>query len=137
MTLEQVSHILDADIALEHGRAQVAERACDTGQYSHDDRNPPARRPHRAVIRAEEHRERADHREQDRTEQSLDRFLGGDARRQLVLAEPCAEEQAARDDEARRRADLGLAQAAMFSWEKCAAETLAVYRRVQQSRGLA
>ena len=40
-------------------------------------------------------------------------------------------------DEARRRADLGLAQAAMFSWEKCAAETLAVYRRVQQSRGLA
>ena len=40
-------------------------------------------------------------------------------------------------DEARRRADLGLVQATAFSWEKCAAETLAVYRRVLQSRGLA
>ncbi|MEN9985435.1 MAG: hypothetical protein RI925_937 [Pseudomonadota bacterium] len=40
-------------------------------------------------------------------------------------------------DEARRRAELGLVQATAFSWEKCAAETLAVYRRVLQSRGLA
>lgn len=40
-------------------------------------------------------------------------------------------------DEARRRADLGLVQATAFSWEKCAAETLAVYRRVLQSRGQA
>jgi glycosyltransferase involved in cell wall biosynthesis len=33
------------------------------------------------------------------------------------------------DDEARQRAELGLAQAARFTWQACAEKTLAVYRQ--------
>ena len=59
--LEQMTHILKTEITLDHGRAQITERAYDTYQNPHNDGNPPTRGPYLRSIGAEHHRESADH----------------------------------------------------------------------------
>jgi alpha-1,3-rhamnosyl/mannosyltransferase len=53
----------------------------------------------------------------------------GDALREAMLR--LIEDEA----EVRRRSELGLAQAAKFTWRACAGNTLAVYRKALQSTG--
>ena len=50
--LEQMAHVFDTDIALEHGSTQITARAPGPEENPHPERNPPPSGQFRANIRA-------------------------------------------------------------------------------------
>ena len=95
MPLEQMAHILDTDISLQHGCTQVTKRSGNADHETCHDGNPPTRSPHVWLVCAEHHYEGANHGEQDGPGKSFPRFLRRNTRAQLVLAQPCSSKQAA------------------------------------------
>ena len=94
--LEQMAHVFDTDIALEHGSTQITERAHGTDENTRHDRHPPTSGPFRGIIRACEYGKCASHGEEHRADKALNGLLRRDARAELVFAELGTGKQTAR-----------------------------------------